>query len=179
MSLQNTPILATSSDEETRVLLVGRCLVCQAPVMNGREALAAYAHEAWAAYMGYFLGKCTPVADGLLIPTGYVGAIQAQIDTPYADLLEIEKELDREEADKIARLASLPFDGWCPDCGGRALASLLALRDASPELLGVRVAWLRDQGAPFLASIVCGPVPFDAGDGPRPSPEELARLTYE
>ena len=67
-----------------------------------REALARYAHEAWAAYMGYFLGKCIVQPDGaLLIPAGYVRAIERLIATPYADLYPADKDADRHEADKM------------------------------------------------------------------------------
>lgn len=68
-----------------------------------REQLATYAHEAWAAYMDYFLGKCAPIQHGsaLIIPAGYVAALRKQIATPYAELSEVEKGYDRDEADKM------------------------------------------------------------------------------
>jgi hypothetical protein len=60
-------------------------------VSEEREALAAYAHEAWAAYMDYFLGKLTTQPDGgLLIPSKYVRALELLIVTPYANLPEEE-----------------------------------------------------------------------------------------
>ncbi len=67
-----------------------------------REQLAAYAHEAWAAYMGYFLDKCEAQPDGaLIIPAAYAIALRKQIATPYAELSESEKASDRDEADKM------------------------------------------------------------------------------
>lgn len=53
------------------------------------------------------------------------------------------------------------FDGWCVECAGAVLGEVLALRDGPPVVVGVRVAWLRDQGAPFMVRAVCGPLPFE------------------
>ncbi len=70
-----------------------------------REALAAYAHEAWAAYMGYFLSKCIVQGDGaLLIPAGYVQSIERLIAAPYQTLSDRDKDSDRKEADKILEI---------------------------------------------------------------------------
>jgi hypothetical protein len=77
-----------------------------------REALAAYAHEAWSGWMRYLFSKCdthTPRnAVGMLldvpvttIPRWAVERWERQMNTPYADLPEEEKESDRAQADKI------------------------------------------------------------------------------
>ena len=73
-----------------------------------RELLAAYAHEAWSGYMGYFLGRCITQPDGaLLIPAGYVRGLEELIAMPYARLSEIDKASDREEADKMLAIIGL------------------------------------------------------------------------
>jgi hypothetical protein len=66
-----------------------------------RERLAEYAHEAWAAYMDYFLDRCEPTVDGWLIPISYVKALRKQIATDYADLSWNDQESDLAEADKM------------------------------------------------------------------------------
>jgi hypothetical protein len=72
-----------------------------------REQIAAYAHTAWSAYMDYFLAKCITQPDGaLLIPAGYVQAIERLIATPYADLSLAEKQGDLDEADKLLILVN-------------------------------------------------------------------------
>jgi hypothetical protein len=73
----------------------------EARVSSPREPLAAYAHEAWAAYMDYFLKKCEHDDGSFAIPHGYHVALRKQIATPYADLPEAEKDSDRAEADKM------------------------------------------------------------------------------
>lgn len=66
------------------------------------EALAEYAHNAWAAYMGYFLKNLAVDAkDNLIIPAAYVTALRRQIMTPYHTLSYEEQLADQEEAEKI------------------------------------------------------------------------------
>ncbi len=67
-----------------------------------RERLAALAHEQWSGWMRYMLGKCTENPDGsITVPAGYVRALKRQMNTPYAELTEGERDSDREEADRV------------------------------------------------------------------------------
>lgn len=68
-----------------------------------REALAEYAHEAWSGWMKYLFDKTLPekLYNGEVIPRDLANRWQRQMNTPYADLPEEEKESDRDEADKI------------------------------------------------------------------------------
>jgi hypothetical protein len=67
-----------------------------------REALAAYAHEAWAGWMRYQFEKGAPTGDGgMVVPAWAVERWTRQVGTPYAELPEAEKASDRAEADKI------------------------------------------------------------------------------
>lgn len=78
-----------------------------------REALAEYAHDAWAGWMKYMFGKCEFVPwtnpDGtlgarLVIPDWAHDRWTRQARTPYADLPESEKESDRLEADRMIEI---------------------------------------------------------------------------
>jgi Fe-S cluster biosynthesis and repair protein YggX len=71
-----------------------------------REVFAAIAHDAWAGWMKYLFEKCH-TADAaplcgkeVVIPAELVERWTRQLNTPYADLPENEKESDRKEADK-------------------------------------------------------------------------------
>ena len=67
-----------------------------------REALAAYAHDAWSGWMKYLFGKCEKGGGGhALIPPWAVERWMRQMDTAYKDLPEDEKESDRKEADRM------------------------------------------------------------------------------
>lgn len=62
------------------------------------EQLADKEHDGWARWMAYLFTQCGVQPDGaLLIPAAYVDALSQQIDKPYADLSEREKQYDREE----------------------------------------------------------------------------------
>jgi len=84
-----------------------------------REALAAYAHEAWSHWMRYMFSKCQELhgahpflEDELLIPQASVRRWKRQMATAYADLPEQEKASDRDEADKILKI----FTGRAKKC---------------------------------------------------------------
>lgn len=67
-----------------------------------REALADQEHERWSRWMKYLFGKCRRGKrdlGSLVIPGDSVRHWQRQIDTPYADLSEREKDSGRKEAD--------------------------------------------------------------------------------
>lgn len=67
-----------------------------------REALADISHDIWVHWMRWQFSVCTRNDDGsLTIPADKVERWQRQIDTPYAELSEREKDSDREQADKI------------------------------------------------------------------------------
>ena len=97
-----------------------------------REALAAYAHESWSGWMEYLFTKCRtslhsfltgPRSETTIIHQDQVLRWKRQMQTPYADLSEKEKESDREQADKILALLSEAglFGEPCPDCKGTGL----------------------------------------------------------
>ena len=70
-----------------------------------REALAAASHEIWADWMVYLFSTCYQIdGAGLGIHTNYLFNWKRQILTPYANLTEREKDLDREQADKILKV---------------------------------------------------------------------------
>ena len=73
---------------------------------NEREELAAYAHEAWSGWMRYMFKKGTILkrkAD-FVLPSEFVLRWIRQMNTPYSELPENEKESDRKEADEILRI---------------------------------------------------------------------------
>lgn len=84
-----------------------------------REQLAAYAHKAWARMKRNMLSKCDATLPGILsavpdaaliIPPDLVARWYRQMNTPYSELPENEKESDRAEADRILTIigTSLP-----------------------------------------------------------------------
>lgn len=86
---------------------------------EAREQLAAYAHEAWAGWMRYMFSKCEYVPGAgeagygvLLMPVALYDRWTRQMNTPYADLPESEKESDRKEADQMLEIVGQRADGW-------------------------------------------------------------------
>jgi hypothetical protein len=76
-----------------------------------REQLAALAHAQWSGWMEYMFSKCRADSpSGLTIPIWAVERWQRQMNTPYAELPEEEKNSDREEADKVLALIGV-YDG--------------------------------------------------------------------
>ena len=75
--------------------------------MKYREELAALCHEQWSGWMKYLIGRCREsgvndgVFSGLVIPEWAVERWTRQMNTPYAELSEAEKDSDRAEADKF------------------------------------------------------------------------------
>lgn len=85
-----------------------------------REKLASYAHKQWSGWMEYLFSKCYTVyleptlqePDGeahLVIPKWAVDRWKRQMQTPYNDLPEEEKESDRKEADGMIEIISRNF----------------------------------------------------------------------
>jgi len=73
-----------------------------------KEALAEYAHHAWAGWMMYLFEKSVDGAeDGtVVIPAWAVERWMRQATTPYRGLPESEKESDRKEAEQIMVICS-------------------------------------------------------------------------
>ena len=62
------------------------------------EQLADKEHASWASWMKYLFSRCPMRSDGAkIIPFELVERWQRQIDTPYAELSEREKQSDRDE----------------------------------------------------------------------------------
>ncbi len=62
------------------------------------DRLAAVEHERWAHWQQYVHDQCQPTDDGsLVIPAELVERWSRQIETPYAELSEDERESDREQ----------------------------------------------------------------------------------
>jgi hypothetical protein len=78
------------------------------PVFFGgymREKLADLCHRQWSGWMTYLYGKCSSNPDGTLtIPAWAVARWARQMSTKYEHLPEVEKESDREEADRFLAL---------------------------------------------------------------------------
>lgn len=87
------------------------------------EQLADAEHASWARWMDYLLfRKCERTADGgFVISAGYAAALKKQVDTPYADLSEQEKDGDRDEVRHILPLIEAK------------LAAVVAERDQARE----------------------------------------------
>lgn len=79
-----------------------------------REDLAEYAHDAWGGWMKYLFSKgiiqnrynsvTGTFEDELVLPAWAVERWQRQMNTPYSDLPENEKESDRKEADRMIEI---------------------------------------------------------------------------
>ena len=66
------------------------------------ERLASAEHASWARWQSYLFSKCERLSDGsMIIPGHLVKHWQRQIDTPYEQLSEKEKQSDREEVARI------------------------------------------------------------------------------
>ena len=67
-----------------------------------KEKLAEYVHNAWSDWMRYLFSLSKTNTDAsVTIPRKLVNRWQRQMTTEYKDLIEIEKESDRKEAQKI------------------------------------------------------------------------------
>lgn len=69
------------------------------------ETLAAMEHERWTSWQQHLHAKCTRQADGsLVIPAELVSRWERQINTPYEQLSEVEKESDREQVRRYMKV---------------------------------------------------------------------------
>lgn len=69
------------------------------------EQLAAIEHERWAHWQQYVHDQCERQDDGsLVVPAELAARWKAQIETPYPELSEQEKDSDREQVRRY-----LPF----------------------------------------------------------------------
>jgi hypothetical protein len=70
-------------------------------VLEGKQLvdeLAAIEHERWAHWQRYVHDHCERQQDGsLVIPAELAARWEAQIETPYVELTEREKDSDREQ----------------------------------------------------------------------------------
>jgi uncharacterized protein (DUF433 family) len=83
-----------------------------------REQLAALCHEQWSGWMRYLFENCS------LIPEAFAIRWKRQMNTPYAELSEAEKESDRKEADRFLSLLQQPVTS--ERCGESILRPLCA-----------------------------------------------------
>ena len=97
-----------------------------------REELSALQHDIWSHWMKYLFSVCRREnGDALIIPADKVQRWSKQMNTPYSELTEKEKESDRDQADKVIDLIThhsskeankCDFEKWClfegqPGCG--------------------------------------------------------------
>jgi hypothetical protein len=70
-----------------------------------REQLAALQHEIWSDWVRHLFEVSIANTDGTVtIPPEYVRQWQRQVNTPYKDLSEEEKDGDRKQVDKLTAL---------------------------------------------------------------------------
>jgi hypothetical protein len=99
---------------------------------RAREQLAAYAHEAWSGWMRYLFSLSTyPDSSGAKIPGELVERWLRQLNTPYIDLSEAEKDSDRAEADKMLDIV------WAAARAEQAEARVAALEKALHAAIGI------------------------------------------
>jgi hypothetical protein len=79
-------------DNDTHALLRNRHLI---------EELASVEHERWSHWQRYLHEQCVPGADGsLTIPAELARQWTTQMNTPYMQLSEEEKDSDREQVQR-------------------------------------------------------------------------------
>ena len=72
-----------------------------------REALADLMHRMWSRWTAYLFSKCEEFNErgyGNHIPPSWADRWTRQMNTPYSDLSEEEKDADRAEADRVLAL---------------------------------------------------------------------------
>ena len=86
-----------------------------------REKLADIEHQRWADWQRYVHSKFVEHSNGngeyVCLPTELFKGWQKQIDTPYSELSEKEKDSDREQVDRYLPLIKVEIGTWnCPKC---------------------------------------------------------------
>ena len=75
------------------------------------EELASVEHERWSHWQRYLHQQCVPGADGsLTIPADLVRRWTTQMNTPYAQLSEKEKDSDREQVQRYLPIIAAAFE---------------------------------------------------------------------
>lgn len=99
--------LYTQANPTVEPKLAAMVADCKEKMDAQREALAAYAHEAWAGWMKHLCNRAGGNDDlrysGRILLSSMDDAQRwaRQMETPYAELPEAEKASDRAQADKI------------------------------------------------------------------------------
>jgi len=81
------------------------------------EELAAIEHERWAHWQKYVHEQCERLSDGsLVIPAHLVSRWEKQIETPYHQLSQEEKQSDREQVERVLSVLAhfFPVEGDGP-----------------------------------------------------------------
>lgn len=77
------------------------------------ERLADKEHASWSHWMTYLFSRCEELPDGsLVIPSALVERWERQAQTAYSDLLEKEKQADRNEVEEILPIIYAFVAGW-------------------------------------------------------------------
>jgi hypothetical protein len=129
-----------------------------------REALAAYAHEAWAGWMLYlFRFGAVDKYGAFTINADKVERWQRQMRTPYAELSETEKASDRAEADKMLAIVGVRLAALEAQARRDAplVAAALAWHEATPHLYGEAARRLFEAARAHRAAAVDGNNPTE------------------
>ncbi|HEY1920336.1 MAG TPA: hypothetical protein VGH27_32610 [Streptosporangiaceae bacterium] len=79
------------------------------------EELASAEHERWSSWQRHLHEQCEPEADGTLtIPAHLVRRWTMQMNTPYVQLSEQEKDSDREQVQRYLPIIAAAFEAERP-----------------------------------------------------------------
>ena len=71
---------------------------------NLLETLASLEHERWASWQKYLHSNCVRLKGRLIMSPKYVEHLEKLINTPYSELPEEKKEMDRKEVRKYLKV---------------------------------------------------------------------------
>jgi hypothetical protein len=75
------------------------------------EALAAVEHERWSHWQRYLHSRCDRAEDGsLILPAELVARWERQMDTPFRQLSDAEKQSDREQVERYLPIIEAALD---------------------------------------------------------------------